>query len=104
MNEKYLKKILSVEAEAQAAYDQAIEESNQLPAEAQKKVEKLLEKTRDQAHAEAEKILQEAYDQSNFDETQRKNENEIKKFESHAAANHDRAVEYVIKALLGGET
>lgn len=102
MNEKNLKKILSVEAEVQAAYDQAIEESSQLPAKAQEKVEKMLKETRKQAQKEAEKMLQEAFDQSRFEETQRKNENEIKKFESHAASNRIRAVEYVIKTLLGG--
>jgi DNA-binding FadR family transcriptional regulator len=101
MNEKYLKKVLSVEAEAQAAYDQAVDEVNELPVGAEDKVNELLEKTRKKAEVEAARLIAQASDKQMIDKILWQSEQEIKQEETRAAANFLRAIDFVVQNVLG---
>jgi len=101
MNEKYLKKILSVEAEAQAAYEKAISDADLLPSQAEEKVNILLEKTRKEAEAEAARLVAQNSDKEMIDEIIKKSEMEEKQKEALAAKNFQHAVSYVIHSVIG---
>jgi len=101
VNEEHLKKILTVEEKAQAAYDQAALEASILPAQAEARVRSLLDQAREEANAEAARMIEQSIDPQIFDGMLKENAQEVQQKEALAAANKTQAIDYVIGSLLG---
>ena len=73
MNEERLKQILKIDAQAQALYDQALSETDAIPAQAEEQVRLLIESTRKQAQEDAAKLVDEICDPQSIENILEKN-------------------------------
>jgi len=100
MNEERLKQILKIEAQAQALYDQALSETDAIPAQAEEQVRLLIESTRKQAQEDAAKLVDEICDPQSIENILEKNKQKMKQREALAKANTDKAVDFVLQSIL----
>ena len=103
MNEERVRQILDIESEAQAIYQKAVHEAEDLPDQAEQESQVLIEKARQDAQLQAQKILDEAQDQDACDDIVRRAREEAEHMENLALGHFDRAVGYVIARLAGKE-
>jgi vacuolar-type H+-ATPase subunit H len=105
LNEEHIEKVLDIEKQAQAVYDAAVREAEQLPVQAEKEAQALLEKARTDAQAEAHRLIAEAQTQAQ-DESARivkEAEEEAERMETLAISHFDHAVSYVLDQVAGKE-
>ena len=100
MNEERLKQILKIDAQAQALYDQALSETDAIPAQAEEQVRLLIESTRKQAQEDAAKLVDEICDPQSIENILEKNKQKMKQREALAKANTDNAVDFVLQSIL----
>jgi len=100
MNEERLKQILKIDAQAQALYDQALSETDAIPAQAEEQVRLLIESTRKQAQEDAAKLVDEICDPQSIENILEKNKQKMKQREALAKANTDKAVDFVLQSIL----
>jgi len=100
MNEERLKQILKIDAQAQALYDQALSETDAIPAQAEEQVRLLIESTRKQAQEDAAKLVDEICDPQSIENILKKNKQKMKQREALAKANTDKAVDFVLQSIL----
>jgi len=100
MNEERLMQILKIEAHAQALYDQALSETDAIPAQAEEQVRLLIESTRKQAQEDAAKLVDEICDPQSIENILKKNKQKMKQREALAKANTDKAVDFVLHSIL----
>ena len=103
MNEGHIEEVLKIGQQAQAVYDAAVREAEQLPAQAEKEAQTLLEQVRTDAQAEARRLIAEAQAQAQ-DESARivkEAEEEAERAEALAAGHFDHAVSYVLGRVTG---
>jgi V/A-type H+-transporting ATPase subunit G/H len=105
LNEEHIEKVLEIEKRAQAVYDAAVREAGQLPVQAEKEAQALLEKARADAQAEARRLIAEAQARAR-DESARivkEAEEEAERMETLATSHFDHAVNYVLDQVAGKE-
>jgi vacuolar-type H+-ATPase subunit H len=103
LNEEQIEKVLEIERQAQAVYDAAVGEAEQLPVQAETEAQALLKKARTDAQAESRRLIAEAQAQAQ-DESARivkKAEKEAERAEALAIRQLDHAVSYVLDQVAG---
>jgi vacuolar-type H+-ATPase subunit H len=103
LNDKRIEQILDIEKQAQAIYAQAVSEAEQLPIQAEKEAQALIEKARQDAEEEARQIIAKAKCEEECDQIMADAEDKIKRTETLAASNFDHAVSYVLNRVIGRE-
>jgi hypothetical protein len=101
LNEKSILQVLELEKEAQAIYEAAIHEAQQLPVIAEKEALALVEKTRADAQAEAQRLIANAKSEEETAQILAQAEAKVRQFEAIASGNLDHAVSYVIARVVG---
>jgi len=100
VNEERLRQILEIEAQAQTLYDQALSETNIIPAQAEAQVRELIETTKKQAEDDAAKLIDEICDPLIIQSVLKKNIQKMQQREAMANANMSKAVDYVLQSIL----
>lgn len=100
MDEERLKRILDVEDEAQMLYEQAVLETNLIPAKAEEQVKLLIDQARQQAEADAKKLINSLCDPQHVKDVLDKNMQKMQQREALADANMPKAVQFVLQNLL----
>ncbi len=103
LNEKNIQEVLEIEKQADAIHEAALHEAQQIPVQAEQEAQALIEKARAAAKEEAHKILDNAQSAEESARILREAENQIKRTDSLAKKNFDRAVSYVIARVIGRE-
>ena len=103
MNEKRIQQVLEFEKQANAIRDAMIVEASQLPVQAEKEAENLIEKARQDAEKEARTLLESAHAEEECAEIMAKAEDNVHRTESLALGNMNSAVTYVIARVIGRE-
>jgi vacuolar-type H+-ATPase subunit H len=103
LNDKRIEQILEIEKQAQAIYDQAVNEAEQLPVQAEKEAQALIEKARQDAEEEARQIISKAKCEEECAQILAEAEKKVKRTETLAASNFDHAVSYVLNRVIGRE-
>jgi vacuolar-type H+-ATPase subunit H len=103
LNEKRIQQVLEIEKQAQAIYEQAISEAEQLPLLAEKEVQLLIEKARADATEEARQMIARAQSQDESAQILADADEKVRRTETLAAGNLDRAVAYVLARVIGRE-
>ena len=101
MNEKQIQQVIEIEKRAQELHDAAVKEAQQLPVIAEQEAQGLIEKAKAEAEQEAREMVSKV--QADEEGTRILSEVEEKsgQFETVAASNLDRAVEYVLERVIG---
>ncbi len=103
MNEKRIQQVLEFEKQANAIRDAMIVEASQLPVQAEKDVELLIEKARQQAEQEARKLVESAHAEKECADIMAQAEENVRRTEALALGNMNSAVTYVIARVIGRE-
>ena len=101
MNEKRIEQVLDIEKQAQAIFDAATREAEQLPANAEQEEHAMIAQARENAEAEARKIIEAAKGEDRAKDivaTMAKTNSDA---EAKAKANLDKAVAYVLERVIG---
>jgi len=101
LNDKRIQEVIEIEKQADAIREAALKEAQQIPVEAEQEAQDLIEKSRAQAEEEAHKLVEEAKSE---EETQRilsEAEDKVKRTDTVAKSNFDRAVTYVLSRVVG---
>jgi vacuolar-type H+-ATPase subunit H len=103
VNERRVRQILDIESEAQAIYQEAVRKAEDLPTQAEREAQTIIEKTREDAHAQAQQLLDQAQGQDACDSILHQAREEMGHMEGLARSHFDRAVGYVLDRLTGRE-
>jgi V/A-type H+/Na+-transporting ATPase subunit G/H len=103
LNENRIQQVLEIEKQANAIRDEMIAQAAQLPAQAEKEAQALLEKSRAAAQQEAQAILATAKAELESADIQSQAEEKIQRVETLAKGNLNRAVAYVVARVIGRE-
>ena len=104
MNEEQVKRILKADQEAQSAYDAALEQAHTVPIMAAQRVEDLLVRVKESAEAEAIKIIMDASGSGTNLDAEETQHQDFRRMEVLAKANHEKAVNFVLKKLIGADS
>lgn len=99
MNEEKVKQLREIEKQARDLYEKAVRDAQQLPQQAEKEALQMLEKSRAEAKAEAQRILSAAKEKSEDISILRQAEEDAEKKEALAMNNLERAVKYVLNRV-----
>jgi vacuolar-type H+-ATPase subunit H len=103
LNENRIQQVLEIEKQANAIRDEMIDEAAQLPIQAQKDAQSILDQSRADAQAEAQQMLAKAQaDQESADILGQADE-KTRRTETLAKSNFNRAVAYVVARVIGRE-
>ena len=103
LNENRIQQVLEIEKQANAIRDEMIAQAGQLPVQAEKDAQALLEKSRADAQQEAQAILAKAKAEQESADIQSQANDKIQHIETLAKGNVNRAVAYVIARVIGRE-
>jgi vacuolar-type H+-ATPase subunit H len=103
LNGEHIERVLGIEKRAQAVYDAAVREAEQLPVQAEKEAQALLEKARADAQAEARRLMAEAQAQAQEESARivKEAEEEAERLEAVATSHFDYTVSYVLDRVAG---
>jgi vacuolar-type H+-ATPase subunit H len=100
---KNIQAVLEIEKKAQAIHTSAIKKAEQLPLEAEREAQILLEKTRSNAEEEARQLIEAAKAQDDGERILAEAVEKSNKMKSIAINHFDRAVSYVLDRVAGSE-
>lgn len=103
MNEKRIQQVLEIEKQANAIHDAAVQEAAQLPVQAEREAQALIEKARAEADQEARDLVAKAHSQEEYDDIIAQAQEKIQRTENLAQSNSSRAVAYVVNRVVGRE-
>lgn len=103
MNEKHVQQVLEIEKEARAAYEAAVNEAKELPLKAEQEAQLTVEKARAEAEAQAHQMIQAAQSEEQIAQTMVQAEEKVRRAESTASSNFDRAVADILRRVVGKE-
>jgi vacuolar-type H+-ATPase subunit H len=105
LNEEHVEKVLKIEKQAQAIYDAAVGEAEQLPVQAEEEAQALLEQVQTDAQAKARRLIAEAQAQARDEGARivKEAEEEAEHMEALAISHFDHAVSYVLDRVAGKE-
>ncbi len=103
LDEKRIQQVMEIEKQADAIYAAAIKEAADLPSQAEKEAQALIEKARADAEEEARKLVAMAQTGDESSRISSDADEKVHQIESMAAMNFDRAVAYVLARVVGRE-
>ena len=103
MNENRIRQVLEMEKKAQELHTQAVNEAQQLPAQAEQDAQGIIEKARAEAQEEARQIVAKAKAEDEVARILVQAEESNQKLEALAMSNFDRAVNYILDRVVGQE-
>ncbi len=103
MNEKRIQQVLEIEKQAQAAYEEALREAKDIPAQAEQEAQLTVEKARAEAEKQAQEILQNAQSEAESARIMSQMEEKIRRNEAVAKSNFERALAYALNRVVGKE-
>jgi V/A-type H+/Na+-transporting ATPase subunit G/H len=103
LDEKRIQQVLEIEKQAQAIHDDAVSEAAQLPLQADKEAQALIEKARADAQEEARQLVAKAQAAQDSEDVLTEAEERVKRIETLASGNFNRAVSYVLARVVGRE-
>ena len=101
MSDQRIQEVLAIEEQAQAIRDSALKEADEMPRQAQRDAQALLEHALAEADAEAKAILDKARAEETHHRIMTEFETNAKRMENLAMGNLDRAVSYVLCQVVG---
>ncbi len=101
MNEKRIQQVLEIEKQANAVREAMVSEAAQLPSQAEKESQALIEKSRADAEREAREIIAKAQAQEETAKIMTQVHEKIQQTEALAHGNLNRAVAYVLARVVG---
>ncbi len=101
MNEERLKQILDAEEQAQTLYESTMQEADSLPEQAERRVQDLLEVTRQKAELDSARLTEEIINPTIIDEIINEYAERTSHRDALAQINLPKAVDYIVQALLG---
>jgi len=101
VNEKQIQQVIEIEKRAQEIHDAALKEAQQLPVIAEQEAQSLIEKAKAEAEQEAREMLSKVQADEEGARILSEVEEKNRQFETVAASNLDRAVEYVLERVIG---
>ena len=103
MKDQRIQEILEIEKSAQAIYEKAVDEAEQLPIQAEKEAQAIIAKARADAEEEARKMLESAKAEDVIAKISADANEKVKRANTLATANFHRAVSYVLNRVVGKE-
>ena len=103
MNEKRIQQVIEIEKQAQQILDSAIKDAEQLPVQADREAQELIEKARSEAREEAAQIVAKARSDTQTARMLSEAEEKTREIENLAMKNLDRAVAFVLKRVTSQE-
>lgn len=103
MNEKRIQQVLDIERQAKSLHESALNDARQLPAQAEEEAQQIIEKARRDAEAEASQLLTKAQSQEESNRILAEAEEKIRRMDTIARRNLDRAVTDVLCQIAGKE-
>ena len=103
MNDKNIQEILKIEKKAREMYDAAVREAEQLPIQAEQDGQVMIEKARAEAQAESRDMISRAEAREETAKILAAAEEKARQMEVTAKKNFDKAVEYVLQQVVGGQ-
>jgi vacuolar-type H+-ATPase subunit H len=103
LDEKRIQQVLEIEKQAQAVHDDAVNEAAQLPLQAEKDAQALIEKARADAQEEARQLIAKAQATQDSADVLAEADARVKRIETLADGNFNRAVSYVLARVVGRE-
>lgn len=103
MNEQRIKQVLEIEQQAQAVHEAALNEAKQLPNQAEQEAQMIIEKARADAEAQARDMLAKAQSQEESSRIASEAEEKIRRMDTLAHSNFNRAVADVLCRVVGKE-
>ena len=101
MSENRIQQVLEIEKQALEIHDAALAAAQQLPVQAEKEAQAILEKTRGDAEEEARKLLARAQAEEETAKILAQAEEKNRQLEALAMSNFDRAVAYILDRVIG---
>jgi len=101
MDEKRIQEVLQIEKQAQAIYEAALREAEQLPVLASQESQSLIEKTRVEAEAEAHRLVANAEAKEECARILADAEEKSNRMKGLAMSHMERAVGYVLDRVAG---
>ena len=101
MNEKRIQQVLEIEKQANAVREAALSEAAQVPVQAEKDAQILIEKSRAEAEREAREMIQKAQAADESADITAQANSDIQKTETLAMGNFNHAVSYVLARVIG---
>ncbi len=103
LDDKRIQQVLDIEKQADGVYQSAISKAAQLPLQAEKDAQALLEKTLADANEAAKNIIAKAKSEEESDLISSDALDRVHKMESKATINMDHAIGYVLARVVGRE-
>jgi vacuolar-type H+-ATPase subunit H len=105
VNEERVQQIVDLEQKAQAIYDAAVQKAEQLPTQAEKEVQALVEKAQAEAQDQARKLVDDAKAQAQTESTRilEQAKQDAEHMKALAMGRFDRAVGFVLNRVTGRE-
>jgi len=103
LNEKRIQQVLEIEKQANTIREATINEAAQLPIQAEKEAQALIEKSRADAQEEARQLLAKAQAEEESADILSQAEQKIQHTETLALGNIQHAVAYVLARVVGRE-
>ncbi len=103
MNEKRIQQVLEIEKQAQASYEAAITEAQEIPVKAEQEAQLVVEKARVDAETEAKQMIEKANSNEESDKIMAQAAEKVHRSEVLANTNFKRAVDFVLCRVVGKE-
>lgn len=103
MNEKRIQQVLDIEKQAQAVYEEAVNEAKQIPLQAEQEAQAMIDNARAEAESEARKIVEQAKSETETQRILEDADEKVNKAELLAKQNFNRAVTEVLSHIAGKE-
>jgi vacuolar-type H+-ATPase subunit H len=103
MDEKRIERVVEIEKHAQEIYDAAARDAQQLPIQAEQDGQVIVEQARAAAQAEGQKLVAQAQAEQETGRIVSEAAGRTKETEALAKKNFDRAVNYILDQLVGGQ-
>jgi vacuolar-type H+-ATPase subunit H len=103
LKDQRIQEILEIEKNAQAIYEEAVKDAEQLPIQAEKEGQAIIAKARADAEKEARQMLESAKSEDEIAKITEDANEKVRRSETMAAANFHRAVSYVLNRVVGKE-
>lgn len=103
LNEKRIQQVLDIEKQAQEAYEAAVAEAKQIPAQAEQEAQEWVDKARADAEAEAQQMLRKAQSEDEGNQLLSQTQEKLQRTEVLAQGNLKRAVVDVLCRVAGKE-
>ncbi len=103
MNEKRIHQVLEIEKQAREAYEEAVNEAQEMPRQAEQDAQLIIEKARAESEEQARKMIESAQSEEESNRIMNQANENVRKAESVASRNISRAVAEILSRVAGKE-